>query len=383
MTVPFGCQVCGSGRLAELEAFGALPRITSDCKPFRAGGRLTECIECGATQKLPTPEWLAEISEIYRDYTPYHQAEGVEQIVLDSATGTLRRRSDVIITRLAAMGELPKSGRVLDAGCGSGATLKVFSRELPGWSLYGHEIDGKGHEHLAAIPGFRQLYTCSPQEIDVDFDMVTSIHSLEHFPSPYDMLCQIRTRIRPGGRLFVQLYNSAENLFDLLIADHLMHFTPRTLALIVERAGFEVQFIETSWITKELSLLATPSEAGQHNDDSLARFPELRKRAASVAWLRATMECALAGAALGKPLGVFGTSIAATWVASFLGESVEFFVDEDPLRQNRSYMGRAVLSPSQVPPGSRVFLALVPAVAENIQRRLQPLGIEFFSPPVR
>lgn len=159
MTGPFHCQVCGSGRLAEIEGFGALPRITSDCKPFPAGGRLAECLECGATQKLPTAEWLKEISEIYRGYTPYHKAEGVEQIVLDSATGTLRRRSDVIVSRLKSMDEIPETGSVLDAGCGSGATLKVFSREFPDWSLYGHEIDGKGHDHLAAIPGFRWLYT--------------------------------------------------------------------------------------------------------------------------------------------------------------------------------------------------------------------------------
>jgi len=374
--VEFRCQVCGRAALGEIEEFRALPRITSDCKPFPAGGRLAECAECGATQKLPTPEWLAEIGRIYAAYTPYHQAEGVEQIVLDSESGELRRRSEVIVSRLKAARVLGESGRALDVGCGSGATLKVLSREAPRWRLFGNELDDRNHDHLTAIPGFERLYACPPSGIDGSFDLVTSIHSLEHFPAPYSVLEQIRPRLAPEGRLFVQLYNSAQNPFDLVIADHLMHFTPRTLARIVGRAGYDVLAVETGWVAKELSLLAGSGPGSADVD----RYPEMRGRIATVRWLSALISQASELARGRRTLGVFGTSIAATWLAGALPGRVAFFVDEDPLRQNREHMGARVLAPRDVPAGAPVLLALVPQVAANVRKRLAPLGIEFVSP---
>ena len=372
----FRCQVCGKAALGEIEEFRALPRITSDCKPFPAGGRLAECAECGATQKLPTPGWLAEIGRIYADYTPYHQAEGVEQIVLDSESGELRRRSEVIVSRLKAAGVLGEFGRALDVGCGSGATLKVLSREAPRWRLFGNELDDKNHGHLTAIPGFERLYTCPPAGIDGSFDLVTSIHSLEHFSDPHSVLEQLRPRLAPAGRLFVQLYNSAQNPFDLVIADHLMHFTPRTLARIVGRAGYEVVTVEADWVAKEISLLAR-SGAGSTEFDG---YPEMRGRVSTVRWLSSLIEQAAELARSRRALGVFGTSIAATWLAGALPGKVAFFIDEDPLRQNREHMGARVFAPRDVPAGAPVLLALVPQVAANVRKRLAPLGIEFVSP---
>src|SRR5271169_6164144 len=34
------CRVCGAAALEEFPQFARLPRVTSDCRPFPAGGRL-------------------------------------------------------------------------------------------------------------------------------------------------------------------------------------------------------------------------------------------------------------------------------------------------------------------------------------------------------
>lgn len=379
MTEQFSCCACGGRRLDEIKAFERLPRITSDCKSFPPGGRLVECVDCGAAQKLPTAEWLEEIERIYAAYVPYHQAEGAEQIVLDSETGTLRRRSEVIVSRLTAKGVLPDSGTALDVGCGSGATLKVLSRELPRWRLFGIELDGRNHAHLSAIPRLEKVYYGTPADIDNQFDLVTSIHSLEHFPSPFDVLQSLRTKVKESGHLFVQLPYAGENPFDLVIADHLMHFSPRTIARIVERAGFQVDGVDTTWVLKEISLLARVDQR-RTGHARYAQHPEFRGGRASVNWLFSVIEDAASCARQSGSFGIFGTSICATWLAASLPAKVSFFVDEDPLRQNRDYMGSPVLSPQQVAPGSTVFLALAPLVEANVRRRLAPLGIKFVCP---
>ena len=53
---PFRCQICASDRLQTLPGFSALPRATSNSKPWPSGGSLAVCGACGAIQKLPDPE---------------------------------------------------------------------------------------------------------------------------------------------------------------------------------------------------------------------------------------------------------------------------------------------------------------------------------------
>ena len=92
----FTCLACGARELEEIAGFGALPRVTSDCRAFPPGGRIAVCGACGAVQKPTDANWQAEVSAIYRQYEPYHQAGGVEQAVIElrkrQTTPTQRRR---------------------------------------------------------------------------------------------------------------------------------------------------------------------------------------------------------------------------------------------------------------------------------------------------
>jgi hypothetical protein len=85
-------------------------------------------------------------------------------------------------------------------------------------------------------------------------------------------------------------------------------------------------------------------------------------------------------AARGGNFGIFGTSVAATWLAGDLGDAVEFFVDEDPARQGRRHLGRPIYAPQQVPKGASVYLAFVAQVSSAIAQRLGALPIRFASP---
>ena len=93
-----------------------------------------------------------------------------------------------------------------------------------------------------------------------------------------------------------------------------------------------------------------------------------------------TLDDATSCAARSQVFGIFGTSIAATWLAGSLDDKVSFFVDEDPSCQGREHLGRPVFAPHQVPHGAQVFLALVPKIAANVATRLTAHGVRFTSP---
>ncbi|MBI3563091.1 MAG: methyltransferase domain-containing protein [Gammaproteobacteria bacterium] len=366
--------------LNEVLGFAELNRVTSDCKPFKCGGRLTVCGECAAVQKIPNDQWLREISEIYLHYNVYSQGGGEEQIVLDSVTGKPKRRSVVLASRLHETNQLPDIGWLLDVGCGNGATLRAFSDEFLTWKLYGHDLDVKPHESIRKIPRFDRYFTGNLENIDDKFHLVSMIHSLEHFQNPLSVLKILHEKVHDDGHLFVEVCNVEENPFDLLVADHLMHFSPSSLESISIQAGFAMVKLETSWIKKELSMLSN-LHGNQSTPLRLDPIRTLSEIAKKVRWLRQLKDTALRASQENQNFGIFGTSIAATWVANYLGDEIKYFVDEDPSRTGRSYMGKPVLAPDNVPDSATVFIALSPKLASAIRERLSYLPLKFLQMP--
>jgi len=381
---PASCLMCGERRLVPLPEFHALPRVTSDCRTFPAGGHLAVCAGCGGVQKYPDSRWLKEIETIYATYAAYHQADGDEQVILDSRTGTVRRRSDVILERLVEARPMPASGRALDIGCGSGVTLRVMSNTLSHWRFFGQDLDQRNQPRLSTIPRFEKLFVCEPADIDGRFDLITLIHSLEHFPAPGELLKSLLGKLTSNGLLLVQVCDTVRNPYDLLIADHLTHFSADTLRLLAENSGFSVAAVETGWVGKELSMVAVnPQQRSWAPPPAPSRSAgnALSRVRSQLDWLAAMVRDAENQAASGADFGIFGTSICATWLAGFLGDRVRFFVDEDPSRQGKEIMGKPVLPPHRVPPRSRVYMALVPEIANRVSERLKTLPLQLIQPP--
>jgi len=373
------CKVCGATALDEIREFAALPRVTSDCAPFRTGGHLAICEICGAAQAIADERWLADIAEIYGSYQIYHQSAGAEQHVSEPSTGgALRPRSEVLLEHLLTLPAAPRSGRVLDVGCGTGGTLRAFAARGD-WDLYGLEIDERNLPFVSAIPGFKRLYTCPAQQLDLQFDLITMVHSLEHFPEPLGILSDLRSKVSPTGKLFIEVPNAAANPFEYVVADHMIHFTAETLAALLDRAGFTVECLSTDWVTKELSAVASK---GSLNSAAAPRRGSITQVREQIAWLEMLSAAARTAAGSAASFGLFGTSIAASWLWQSVRDRVDFFVDEDVHRIGRTYLGRPVLSPDQAPPGSLVFLALIPSVASTVRMKLQHLPLELRMPPL-
>jgi SAM-dependent methyltransferase len=375
---PSSCHVCGATRLTPLPAYAAMPRVSSDCRPVAVGGALWVCEACGTAQKPATPEFLADIGAIYAAYDVYYQGGGAEQIVFDAEAGEGVRRSALLSGRIAATGLLPASGSVIDIGCGNGAFLRALGQRLPEWDLYGLELDDRNLAVMRDIPRFAGLRIADATKLEGTYALITMIHALEHFTDPFAALVALRGNLGQDGILFIEVPNVAENPFDLTIADHATHFTPATLESLLIRAGLEPLRFETGWVKKELSVLARPAR-GPVEPRQKADPPGLV--AAQLAWLDATLAATREAAARGGTFGMFGTSIAATWLAGALAERIAFHVDEDTSRQGRDFFGKPVLAPESVPAGAVVFLAVAPAVAEAIAPRLRRLGLDPVLPP--
>jgi SAM-dependent methyltransferase len=377
--VPQPCLICGSESLRRIIGYEALPRVSSDSKPWPPGGTLVVCASCGTKQKIPDNAFKKEISKIYDGYEIYHQSEGAEQPIFDLASGTAAPRSKKLMASLTEMLSLPQTGRILDFGCGTGVALRNFAKLRPEWELSGAELSASSLPFLRQISGFKTLYTCEATEIPETFDVITLIHSLEHVLEPVRTLSSLRDRLNPGGHLFVQVPDCGRTPYDLVIADHLLHFTLETLRFAGEQAGFRTVLASDSLLIKELSWLGVDDGAipAAHVDPA----SEVRLAQQHVDWLTEQIAMAQELTRTRTQFGIFGTSISGTWLYGVVGDAISFFVDEDPQRIGRNHMGLPILRPSDIPEGAHVFVPLIPEVASTIARRLTQPNVRFHTPP--
>jgi SAM-dependent methyltransferase len=142
-------------------------------------------------------------------------------------------------------------GALLDVGCGEGRFL--WALDPARWRRTGVELSAETVARMAGrVPDLRLVAgdLDSPALEAGGFDVVTFWHVLEHLPDTPAVLARARDLLRPGGRLVVSLPNFASLQARLFrrhwygfddVPRHLHHFSPDSLARLLEAAGLAVE----------------------------------------------------------------------------------------------------------------------------------------------
>jgi len=228
---------------------GAMERSTH----FREGRfEVVRCAACGLV--YVTPRLNAEsLPAIYDgDYwkSPSPKDRGYADYIGDESLylRTYQKRYR-LIRRFA-----PRPGRALDVGCAAGYFLKVLSDN--GWQVAGVELSPEIAARARQACGSDAIHVGELQAAPFDqssFDLVTCWDVVEHVRDPLALLRVAQSLLKPDGRLVIETQN-VESRFARLLGrswqhykhlEHLYHFSPSTLRLLLEKSGFE-PFFQTS-----------------------------------------------------------------------------------------------------------------------------------------
>ncbi len=224
------CPLCQAGP-ADNAVVGTRDRGKGDL-------RSVICVRCGLVFSNPMPT-AAELAHFYASqYRRLYkgQSEPEPRHVL--------RAFELAATRLAGLRPLvPASGRALDLGAGGGEFVYALARL--GYAAVGVEPDVGYGGFAAAQYGVAMRIEPFEQfaEPDASFDLVTAFHVLEHIADPAATLRRLRRLVAPAGAVVIEVPNvdSPEQATrNKLHFAHVINFTPRTLALMAARAGFDV-----------------------------------------------------------------------------------------------------------------------------------------------
>ena len=135
-------------------------------------------------------------------------------------------------------------GRLLEVGAGYGLFLAA-AREA-GWTASGVELSRTGAKHAQDALGLDVF--CGQLEeapLTPGFDVVCAWDTVEHVPDPLSFWRTVRSQVADDGVvLFSTPYVSSlparllgTRWWTLKPTEHIWHFTPRTHALLLARAG--------------------------------------------------------------------------------------------------------------------------------------------------
>jgi SAM-dependent methyltransferase len=139
--------------------------------------------------------------------------------------------------RLARLQPLAAGCRVLDIGCGNGLLLEAC--RMAGCECVGVEPSQQGRR-VAAARGFPVYADLAALGEDRPFDLVTLYHVLEHVADLDGLLAAVKTRLKPGGRLCIEVPNlgSARAVFFPLLPRRWRHDDDRYRAFPIHLYGF-------------------------------------------------------------------------------------------------------------------------------------------------
>jgi SAM-dependent methyltransferase len=148
---------------------------------------------------------------------------------------------------------LPASGRLLDIGCGNGGfLLQMVGR---GFHAEGTEWTEQSAQRVPKHPNLK-MHVGDLLDLNIDeghFDAITLWHVFEHVRDPKATLEKINGLLKPGGKLFLSLPNHEStqsrqfrhNWFHLDPPRHLFGFGPKSLRILLEKTGFQIDTCHT------------------------------------------------------------------------------------------------------------------------------------------
>jgi SAM-dependent methyltransferase len=229
------CAVCGASDLQ---------RHYDRTDDYITGDRfeIWQCPHCQAARTLPVPADLGRYyPSLYRRYRP----------LIAAILAFLYRRRARHWARLFAA-----PGSAFEMGCGNGLMLDTLRRW--GWQVIGSERTeaaaqiARGQFGLTVLAG--GIETLDP---DPTFDLILLNQVLEHLEDPSAAVAMLAARLKPGGRLIINVPNFASwqarfggtGWFHLDPPRHLHHFSLPALTALAGMHGLEIE--RASYVSPE------------------------------------------------------------------------------------------------------------------------------------
>jgi SAM-dependent methyltransferase len=348
--VESACRVCEADSLIPIyESTGELS-FTSAQVPVPIKLRVAFCRSCGHAQTPP----LKEIADYYDTGYNFRNRDPDEDDVYAAGSQGIVFRSNhqalVIEEKISLSGAV----RILDYGSGKASSLRQLCERYPNVVPYAFDVSEAYRPAWDEfIPRMNQASYRIPEAWHSQLDVVLSLFSLEHVDDPREFVRAIRELLRPNGQLHLVVPHLYRNMSDLLVADHVNHFSVNSLRRLIQDAGFTDVRVDPDAHRAALVVNASRSDKQVSRPLIADDVAEVEREAIATAatWVASAAkvrDCELRFA--GRRVAIYGSGVYGLFIASTLNalDRIAYFVDVNPFRQGLTLLGKPVISPGSI-----------------------------------
>lgn len=239
MNKEFYCDLCGS------KEFLYKPNHTKKLVYEKPAFEIVKCRKCSLFSLFPIPN-NEDLEWIYSNYA----SKGNRIIVEKERQEYVYPRKIELIRKYH-----PKAKSVLDIGAGLGgfaAICRGNGYEVTGIEMVKNQVEIA--KSVFDIELKNMSFESFQKENNKTYDIVMLHHVLEHLQHPIKILKEVKSTMDKNSILLIEVPNQFFNLKQIINKflgrtilkypnnpyHHIYFFSPRTLQLVVERAGFKI-----------------------------------------------------------------------------------------------------------------------------------------------
>jgi len=337
--------------------------VTSLCQVLEGNTCVWHCEYCDHTQTASLPSLERFYAE---DYHILIDSEEEDQLYATREGRNIYRTEHQVATLLDKY-DIPEGAQLLDYGCGKASTLKALCAQRE--DIVPHVFDvGEQYRRFwdAFVPAENQAVNETPKAWQGLFNGIISFFALEHVADPKAFLKEVHRLLCDEGIFYFLVPNLYANTADLMVCDHVNHFSESSLRCLLAMTGFEVKEIDPDAHNSAWAVLAKKSKVNKRFAKKGSVINEIRE--ISDYWTTFGESVRSFERTTEGDAAIYGSGFYGTFIYTSLKQtdSMTCFIDQNPHRQKHSLMGKAIFAPDNLPESvERIYVGLNPVVARS------------------
>jgi cyclopropane fatty-acyl-phospholipid synthase-like methyltransferase len=248
---------------------------------------------------------------------------------------------------------------MIDIGCGTGSFLKEFGNKYKNWDLFGYEITKRNIKYLRSIKNFKILFNKDPNR---KFNFISIIHTFEHIINHYTFFKMIKSISNFDTKIFIQIPNFNNSMYDILIADHTAHYDKTTIVSTLQKF-LDIEFYSEE-IDKEITIIGKIKNnfelAKVKKKQYFINYNKLKKRIKYFENLKKIINKEK------KNFFVYGTTIASSWVTGNYREKITAYIEDDIRKINKRFYYKKIKNIKNTNLNDRIILPFSTNIIKKI-----------------
>jgi cyclopropane fatty-acyl-phospholipid synthase-like methyltransferase len=289
-------------------------------------------------------------------------------------TYRLQHQAETLLDSL----EIPVGAKILDYGCAKAETLRRICQFRPDLLPFCFDVSDDYHGFWRTfVPDGNWSTHLFKEEWDSLFDIVTTFFALEHVESPKDFITGIHRLLKVEGKVYGIVPNLLTNTADLVVADHVNHFTRPSLERLLGDCGFsDIEIFDE----KHPGALLFIGNKSTYHGKVLSREERLEETVVEIAkyWESFVGKVRKFEAEHSDEdvVAIYGSGFYGSFIYASLQEpaKVRYFIDQNPYRQKVSHLGVPVIPASKTTLDLEVlYVGLNPKIAREAIESVEEL----------